>query len=174
MRHNKAINTDAGNDDMDKEKLLTRLNWFYSLELNQVDLYKSQSKAFVSDYAGIVFERLAQIEQGHVDNIGAKIKELGAEPTLIGDVISPLIGRYAGKLIGLAQLEEVLKVNTMIEHKAMKDYKALIDSLKNSYYGSKDLIKLLQDNFIDENLHTEWFKTKLSELQNIEFSLKPI
>lgn len=158
---------------MDKEQLLARLNWFYSLELNQVDLYKSQSKAFEKEYAGLVFERLSLIEQGHVDNVGAKIRELGAEPTAIGDVISPLIGHIAGKLIGTRELEEVLKINTMIEQKAMKDYKELINSLKESFYGSKDLIKLLQQNFIDENLHTEWFKTKLSELQTIEFSLKP-
>ena len=32
---------------MDKDKLVSRLNWFYSLELNQVDLYKQQSKSFL-------------------------------------------------------------------------------------------------------------------------------
>lgn len=158
---------------MDKDKLIMRLNWFYSLELNQVDLYKSQSKAFKGEYAGLVFDRLSLIEQGHVENIGLKIKELGEKPTTIGDVVSPLIGHYAGKLIGTAKLEEVLKINTMIEQKAMKDYKELIEDLKASLYGSKDLIKLLQENFIDENLHTEWFKTKLSELQTIAFSLQP-
>jgi len=158
---------------MNKEQLISRLNWFFSLELNQVDLYLAQSKAFSNEYAGLVFERLASIEQGHVDNIEAKIKELGAVPTLIGDVVAPLIGNLAGKVIGSAKLEEVLKVNTMIEQKAMKDYKDLIHNLQNSYYGSKNLISLLQHNFIDENLHTEWFKTKLSELQTLEFSLKP-
>lgn len=162
-----------GNDKVDKEQLVARLNWFYSLELNQVDLYKSQSKAFAKEYAGLVFERLSLIEQGHVDNIGTKIRELGAEPTIIGDVLAPLIGHLAGKIIGIQDLEEVLKVNTFIEQKAMKDYKSLINALKGSFYGSKDLVSLLQQNFIDENLHTEWFKTKLSELQTIEFSLQP-
>ncbi|MGI6451556.1 MAG: demethoxyubiquinone hydroxylase family protein [Desulfitobacteriia bacterium] len=159
---------------MDKKSLLKRLNWFFSLELNQVDLYKAQSKAFAEEYAGLVFERLSLIEQGHVENIGAKIKEMGANPTVIGDVISPLIGHTAGKAIGKMSLAEVLKINTMIEQKAMKDYKTLINELKESYYGSKELIKLLQQNFIDENLHTEWFKTKLSELQTGEFSLQPL
>ncbi len=147
---------------MDKKSLLKRLNWFFSLELNQVDLYKAQSKAFAEEYAGLVFERLSLIEQGHVENIGARIKEMGANPTVIGDVISPLIGHTAGKAMGNMSLAEVLKVNT------------LINELKESYYGSKELIKLLQQNFIDENLHTEWFKTKLSELQTGEFSLQPL
>ncbi len=158
---------------MDKEQLISRLNWFYSLELNQVELYKSQSKAFKNEYAGLVFDRLSLIELGHVQNIGTKIKELGAKPTAIGDVISPMIGHLAGKIIGSANLAEVLKVNTIIEQKAMKDYRELIENLKQSSYGSKDLVKILQDNFIDENLHTEWFKTKISELQTKAFSLEP-
>lgn len=29
---------------MDKEELINSLNWFYSLELNQVDLYLAQIK----------------------------------------------------------------------------------------------------------------------------------
>lgn len=158
---------------MDKEKLISKLNWFYSLELNQVDLYKSQSKAFEDEYAGLVFEKLAEIEQLHVDNIFAKISELGATPTKIGDVISPIIGSIAGKVIGMTELHSVLKINIMIEQKAMKDYKELINNVKHSQYGSNDLIKLLTQNFIDENLHTEWFKTKLSEIQTLEFSIKP-
>lgn len=158
---------------MDKNKLISRLNWFYSLELNQVDLYDSQSKAFPKEYAGLVFEELANIEQRHVDNIGAKIRELGETPTKIGDVLAPIIGSIAGKIISLKELNDVLKVNIMIEQKAMKDYKELIIDLETSAYGSKDLIKLLQYNFIDENLHTEWFKSKLSEIQTLEFSLVP-
>ncbi len=159
---------------MDKEKLISRLNWFYSLELNQVDLYKSQSKAFADEYAGLVFDKLAEIEQLHVDNIFAKISELGTTPTKIGDVISPIIGSIAGKIIGMNELHDVLKINIMIEQKAMKDYKELINNVKYSQqYGSDDLIKLLTQNFIDENLHTEWFKTKLSEIQTLEFSIKP-
>lgn len=158
---------------MDKDQLISRLNWFFSLELNQVDLYKSQSKAFANEYAGIVFDRIASIEQGHVENISAKIKELGGSPTVIGDILSPIVGSLAGRLTALTGLEEVLKINTMIEQKAMKDYRELLTSLRQSYYASKDLMKLLENNFIDENLHTEWFKSKLSELQTTEFSLQP-
>ena len=158
---------------LDKDKLISRLNWFYSLELNQVDLYKQQSKSFPDEYAGLVFEKLAEIEQTHVDNISAKIIELGASPTKIGDVLSPIVGSIAGKLIGMTDLDEVLKINILIEQKAMRDYKELINSLRRSLYSSDDLLKLLTQNFIDENLHTEWFKTKLSEIQTLEYSIKP-
>jgi bacterioferritin len=72
---------------MDNEMLISKLDWFYNLELNQVDLYNSQSKVFKGSYSGIVFERCAYLEQNHVDNIGEKIKELGGKPSVLGDVI---------------------------------------------------------------------------------------
>lgn len=157
---------------MKKEQLITRLNWFYSLELNQVDWYTAQSTSFNKHYAGLVFERIAYIEQQHGDNLAHTIKVLGANPSLLGDVLSPIIGSLAGKLISLTGLEEVLKINIMIEQKAMKDYKELIYTLKQKKHASSGLIKLLEYNFIDENLHTEWFKSKLSQLQNTESSLE--
>ena len=157
---------------MNKEQLITRLNWFYSLERNQVDLYTSQSSSFNEHYTGLVFERISYIEQQHVDNIAHTIKDLGANPSLIGDVLSPIIGSLAGKLISLTGLAEVLKINIMIEQKAMKDYKELINTLKQKKHAGSELIKLLEFNFIDENLHTEWFKSKLSELQNDASSLE--
>lgn len=157
---------------MDKEQLITRLNWFYSLELNQVDLYTSQSSSFNKRYSGLVFERIAYMEQQHVDNIAHTIKELGANPSPLGDVLSPMIGSIAGKLISLTGLEDVLKINIMIEQKAMKDYKQLINTLKQKENKRSELIRLLEYNFIDENLHTEWFKTKLSQIQNTESSLE--
>ena len=156
---------------MDKEQLISRLNWFYSLELNQVDLYTSQSLSFKERYSGLVFERIAYIEQQHVDNIAHIIQELGANPSPLGDVLSPIIGSIAGKLISLTGLEDALKINIMIEQKAMQDYKELINTLKQKKNGSSDLIMQLEYNFIDENLHTEWFKSKLSQLQNDHSSL---
>jgi bacterioferritin len=94
---------------LDKEALLSKLNWFYSLELNQVDLYLAQSKTFAGTYESIVFERTAYIEQQHVDNIAEKIQELGGTPTKFGDVVSPIIGSLAGKLISSAGVENTLK-----------------------------------------------------------------
>lgn len=157
---------------MDKDTLISKLNWFYSLELNQVDLYNAQSKAFKGRYSGIVFERCAYIEQNHVDNIGEKIKELGGKPTVLGDLISPIIGKVAGELISMTGLEDTLAINIMIEQKAMKDYNDLIEKLHQDEYGDKEMIKILQHNFIDEHLHTEWFRTKIIAIKQYEFTAK--
>ena len=157
---------------MDKETLISKLNWFYSLELNQVDLYNAQSKAFKGRYTGLVFERSAYIEQNHVDNIGESIKELSSKPTALGDMISPIIGKIAGELISMAGLEDTLAVNIMIEQKAMKDYNDLIAKLHQDNHQDKELIKILQHNFIDEHLHTEWFRTKIIAMKQYEFTVK--
>jgi bacterioferritin len=159
-------------NNMDNEELISKLNWFYSLELNQVDLYNAQSKTFKGRYSGLVFERSAVIEQQHVDNIGAAIKQLGGNPTVLGDILSPIIGRIAGELISFTGLEDTLMINIMIEQKAMKDYNSLIEKLHYENYTDKDLIKTLQYNFIDEHLHTEWFRTKLIAIKQYEFSAK--
>lgn len=147
---------------MDKEELLSKLNWFFSLELNQVDQYNSQSHAFRKDYSGLVFKRISYIEQQHVDNIAEKIKELGGSPSKLGDVLSPIIGSLAGKIFSFTGLEETLKINIMIEQKAMKDYKQLIQAVRRTEQQDSELIKILEYNLIDEGLHTAWFKDALS------------
>lgn len=155
---------------MDTDTLISKLNWFYSLELNQVDLYNAQSKTFKGRYSGIVFERCAYIEQNHVDNIREKIKELGGKPSVLGDIISPIIGNIAGELISMTGLEDTLAINIMIEQKAMKDYNDLIEQLHQD--NDKELTKILQHNFVDEHLHTEWFRTKIIAMKQYEFTAK--
>lgn len=156
---------------MDMETLVSKLNWFYSLELNQVDLYYAQSKAFKGRYSGLVFERCAYLEQNHVDNIGEKIKELGSKPTVLGDMISPIVGKIAGGMISSMGLENTLSSNIMIEQKAMKDYNDLIQKLLQDETNDKELIKILQHNFVDEHLHTEWFRTKIIAIKQDEFTV---
>lgn len=149
---------------MEKKTLLAKLNWFYSLELNQVDLYIAQSKTFTGSYESIVFERTAYIEQQHVDNIANKIRELGGKPTKLGDIISPILGRVAGKLVSFAGVENTLKVNILIEKKAMNDYTELINTVEDEY--GQELKKILQHNLVDEDLHTEWFIERLLDYDN--------
>lgn len=154
-----------GSAYMDRKKLISRLNWFFNLELNQVDLYISQSRYSKDPYVKIAFERIAYIEQQHVDNIADKIKELGGKPSKAGDVLAPILGSAAGTMLSAAGLSNVLRVNILIEKKAMKDYKKLIHQLKRTY-GDIQLVRLLQHNLFDEDLHTAWFQGELSRLKN--------
>jgi bacterioferritin len=149
---------------MDQTMLITRLNWFYSLELNQIDLYMSQYGNFLGSYESIVFERTAFIEQEHVDNIAAQIRKLGGSPTKLGDVLSPILGKVAGSILSISGLENVLKANILIEQKAMNDYTELINTIQDNY--GPELKKVLQHNLVDEDTHTAWFSMRLADYDN--------
>lgn len=145
---------------MDKNQIISRLNWFYTLELNQIDLYITQSKKVDDQYTRKVLERSAQIEEQHALNISAQLKELGAKPTLLGDLIGPFTGKIGGYVTPLVGLKNMLKANVMLERKAMNDYKKFISSLKDE----KGLTDLLWAHLIDEDLHASWFESKAKEL----------
>ncbi|MDN5347898.1 MAG: hypothetical protein PWP65_1462 [Clostridia bacterium] len=147
---------------MNEDALITKLNWFYSLELQQVNLYSSQARAMGDIYLAKTLDRIAAIEQQHVDNIAAEIRKRGAEPAKMGDVLGPILGRLSGTLTGAMGPITTLKVNITLEEKAMEDYKNLILRV-----GDGHLFDLLWNNLIDEDLHTAWFTNKLRELEKI-------
>ncbi|SFH11687.1 bacterioferritin [Desulfotomaculum arcticum] len=149
---------------MNQKELIARLNWFYSLEISQVDLYTAQANAVENDiYLAKTLSRVAAIEQQHVDNMAKAIKILGAEPTKLGDVISPLVGNTAGMMTGLVGPKLMLKTDITLEEKAMQDYKNLIIQIGDNEH----LFNVLWDNLIDEDLHTAWFANKLKELESL-------
>lgn len=149
---------------MNERELIANLNWVYSLELNQVDLYIAQARAVEDIYLAKTFARIAAIEQQHVDNMAAEIKRRGAEPTKLGDVISPLLGKTTGFLSGLAGPKAMLKLNINLEEKAMQHYKGLI--VKVGF--DRRLFEVFWDNLIDEDIHTAWFANKLKELERLD------
>ncbi|MDN5323098.1 MAG: bacterioferritin [Clostridia bacterium] len=151
---------------MNHSQLLAKLNWFYNLELNQVDLYTSLSKTFEDKYTSLVFQRLSYIEQQHVDNIAVKIKEMGGAPSTLGDILSPIIGSIAGKVLSLAGTENILKAAIKLEQKAIEDYRNLIQIVNKNGYD-QELLKILEHNLIDEDLHTAWFIKTLSQIPKL-------
>jgi bacterioferritin len=152
-----------GRITVDTKQLLTTLNRMYSLELNQVDLYSAQSKQVPDIYLRQTLKRVAEVEQGHVENISQKIIELGGKPTALGEAIAPVTGKVAGFLTGKAGAIALLKANIDLEEKAMKDYKDFL--LKVG--GDESFFNLLFSNLIDEDLHTAWFVNKVKELESI-------
>lgn len=146
---------------MREDALISRLNLCYSLELQQVDLYKTQAHAMEDIYLAKTLARIAALEQQHVDKIAAEIKRRGAQPTRLGDVVGPLMGKAAGFLTGALGVKVMLKANIALEEKAMKDYTELLRQMENDPH----LFTLLWDNLIDEDLHAAWFTNKLRELE---------
>ncbi|HHT48142.1 MAG TPA: ferritin-like domain-containing protein [Firmicutes bacterium] len=151
---------------MEREDLLFKLNWFYSLEVSQVDLYLAQSKRFKGTYESIVFARTAAVEQQHVEKLAVIIRELGGEPHQIGDVISPLFGGLLGKTLAFTGLKNTLQGNITIENKAMTDYVALLQRVGAEF--GPELQTILQHNLVDEDVHTAWFVQRLADYELLE------
>lgn len=146
---------------MDNAAIIRRLNWFYSLELNQVNLYTEQRRQVDAIYLEKVLEKVVEIEQGHVENIRQQIITLGGKPTLIGEAVALFTGKTAGFITGKAGIIRMLEANIELEKKAMADYKDFLLTAG----GDKDLFDLLWGNLIDEDLHTAWFLNKAEELK---------
>ena len=146
---------------MNKKDIIQKLNWFYSLEMNQVELYIAQSKSVNDIYFKKTLERVAMIEEQHVKNISEMIKQYGGTPTSVGELFAPLTGKIAGNIIGWSGLANLLKADIALEQKAMADYQDFILQLGDE----QDLFNLLWGNLIDEDLHTAWFSNKVQDLQ---------
>ncbi|NLZ93785.1 MAG: ferritin-like domain-containing protein [Firmicutes bacterium] len=146
---------------MERKDIINKLNWFYFLENNQVQLYTAQSEQVDDIYIKKALQRVAEVEQGHVENIARKIRDLGGTPSMLGEKIAPLTGITAGHLTGKAGLIALLEANIKLEEKAMKDYKDFLLRVGQD----EELFNILWDNLIDEDLHTAWFANKVAELK---------
>ncbi len=146
---------------MNSEQIISKLNWLYSLELSQVDLYLAQSRQIPDLYVKQTLKRVAEIEQGHVENVREKITQLGGKPTVIGEAIAPFSGKAAGYFTSKGGVKTLLTANIKLEEMAMKDYKDFILKVGQD----ESLFNLLWDNLIDEDLHTAWFVNKVKELE---------
>jgi len=151
---------------VEREDLLIKLNWFYTLEVSQVDLYLAQSKKFKGTYESIVFARFAAVEQEHVEKIASVIRDLGGEPHPVGDVISPLFGGLLGKALTFTGLQKTLQGNITVENKAMNDYVALLKRVGAEF--GPELVTLLQHNLVDEDAHVAWFTQRLTDYELME------
>ncbi|MFZ5640551.1 MAG: ferritin-like domain-containing protein [Bacillota bacterium] len=158
---------------MDLKKLLSRLNWFYSLEVTQVDNYLAQSKAVDDPYIAAGLERIALLEQEHVNNLSGIIISLGAKPSIISDILSPLFGTAMGKVLGTTDVALMLQTNIKIEAKAATDYYKLIRELESGNYD-QGMLRTLQYNMVDEDFHSSWFAHVLERPDNRSWPMSPV
>lgn len=148
---------------LNRHGLVEVLNHIYTLEIQQVNTYLSQSRMMEDIYMSKTLGRIAEMEQRHADVIGEKIRSLGGTPSIIGHVIGSLTGALVGNIASRADLVKMLKLNIALEEKAMADYKALIIKM-----GEEDLFNLFWAHLIEEDLHTAWFANKMELMKDRE------
>ncbi len=145
---------------MKPERLIRKLNWFYSLETQQYKMYGKQSANINDKYLSKVFNQLAEIELEHAYKIEEYIKTLGEEATVVGGVLATISGKTAGELTSIVEPRKMYKFDILLETKAISDYKKLIKQVE-----TQELKDLLWTNAIEEDLHRGWFESRKIELE---------
>ena len=149
---------------MKRTELIKALNYFLFLEMQQVELYGSQSKSTDDKMLAKVLNYFKETEQQHVDNLNQLIKKLGGTPSSSYKYAGYAAGEGT-KMVGSAfakytRVENMLKVNLFGENQAIKDYKKLIKKVHHPQI--KDL---LIEHLIEEELHSSWMEKRIKVLK---------
>ncbi len=149
---------------MNKNTLIKWLNWFYTLEVSQVDLYLSQAKNTEDDYIAHVLLKVAESEAKHAESFSNILNKLGSKPYKIDSLLSYIAGHVPGQITPLTGTVNLFLYNYTLESIAIADYKNLLKKIKPKTELDQDLINILMSNLIDEDFHRNWFKDRRESL----------
>jgi rubrerythrin len=146
----------VGRESVDLQGLKRSLQLFHALEVHQVALYRAQAALGGDEVDKRMFTKAAEVETGHVQNIHAALVSRGWAPLLWAPA-AWVIGSCVG-LLKNASFNLALRTDIALENKAMEHYLTFIESCDDE--ALKDV---LWSNYLDESLHTEWFKARLAQ-----------
>lgn len=141
---------------MKDDLLLLALNWFYLLELTQVDFYLTQAKYSEDKYNTLVLLEMADSETVHANKVKGYIEHMGGFPTKIGKFLSHA-SKYIAKLTKYTTTANFFYVNYILESIAFSDYKKIIKAIEPENTFKKEMLNGLIKNLIDEDEHRNWF-----------------
>lgn len=152
-------------EHMNKNILLKWLNWFYTLEMSQVELYLNQARYSNDAYLASVLLSMAETETGHAKSIKEIIFKLDSRPMLIDKLLSQIIGFIPGRLSSFIGNYNLLWYNYILESVAVNDYRFFLNSLDLNSKIDRELAGILLNNMIEEDLHRLWFKGQRDSLK---------
>ncbi len=143
---------------MKKGKIARWLRHFHALEINQVAIYRLQGLLARTKADREMLKHMADNEAGHVRNLGWELQLRKLAPSPLLTQVAPLVGCIIGALGGLLP-RAGFRSDVIFENMAMHYYQRFIDLSR----GEKQLRQVLWANYMDESLHTEWFKARLDQ-----------
>ncbi len=148
---------------MNRSKLLYKLNEFYTLEIYQLDLFKSQLKSLEEPHIRKAYELMVAREHEHCDFFAQKIRQLKEKPSIISSSTFAAAGFVSGKALDLLSLKDRYKLGMLVEKKAVEMYYSFIQMTADSPELS-ELRNNLWYHMVDEEFHQYWFKEHLSRI----------
>jgi len=145
--------------------IISGLKKFYVLEKFQVAYYKSQLSAPQDKYYRTAFEKMVEIESGHVDYFAQKLKETGTELPEVTSSLFEIASKILGESVELTGQYNTCKLGIALENEAIKMYKTLIEEARDQ----EELYKALIGNLIDEEFHTFWMENYAKRLNQEKY-----
>lgn len=153
---------------MDDKTLIKWLNWFYTLEMSQVNLYLNQAKKTNDDYIAHVLLKVAEIEAKHAEMFYNFIRKLGSKPFKLDSLISKIIGHVPGQITPITGTVNLFLYNYTLETIAIADYKKLLSDMEIKSNIHQELAEVLMNNMIEEDFHRLWFKDRRESLKELK------
>ena len=126
------------------------LKFMYNMERFATEIYRTQCGAFSEPEVAGKLRAASENEQQHVDDLNSRIKELGRAPSRLG-LLFQMVGRLAGLTTRLLGRLFILKADTWIERRAIKDYRAF---LRRVDFDDKT-VALIERIVADEERHVD-------------------
>lgn len=141
-------------------EILCALRKMHNFEKLAVEIYRAQVRAFPEKEIADRLEEAMANEQEHVNDLQARIEELGGNPSWAG-----FFFRMAGKFLGFATTligkVFLLKTNIRLEKRAVKDYG---DFLQRVDFDEKSR-SLIKKNIEDEKVHIKRWEESIELLK---------
>ncbi|AFM40884.1 Ubiquinone biosynthesis protein COQ7 [Desulfosporosinus acidiphilus SJ4] len=138
------------------QKLLSRFKEFYTLETFQVAYYNEQLQSSTDEYYCHAFEKMAQIEQGHVDFFAEELDKANVDPPTVKGSVFSLAGTFLGDMVKSTGAHNTCKLGMALENKAIQTYQAFIQESTDKKYSI--LRRTLMEYRLDEEFHSLWLQ----------------
>ncbi|MGC7870919.1 demethoxyubiquinone hydroxylase family protein [Desulfosporosinus sp. SYSU MS00001] len=145
-------------------KLLTRFKEFYTLETFQVAYYQEQINASTDEYYCYAFEKMAQIESGHVAFFAEELDKANVELPVIKGSVFNLAGTFLGDVVRSTGSHNTCKLGVALENKAIETYQAFIHECIDKKYSI--LRRNLMEYRLDEEFHSLWLQSYMKSHPN--------
>ena len=129
-------------------KAFLSLNFMYCMERFATQIYRTQKAAFKGKPIAQQLVDASENEREHVHKLQTQIKKLNGGVYPFG-LLFQLMGVILGLLTRLSGKRNLLKADTFVETRAVKDYNGFIKAVT----FDADTIKLIRELIADEEVH---------------------
>jgi bacterioferritin len=146
---------------MSDKKIIRALNAVVKVEAMAVQIYRAQMWRFRGEQE--IAERLIHAtanERDHFDDLVSRVRDLGGTPSRLSPLFA-VAGWIIGFLPTLAGKVPALKLDILVEERAVRDYQGFL----NSVNFDDESRALMEKNMADEEEHIRAWKESIEFLR---------